>query len=88
MKIDIRDQRFSPYIYLSDALHQWASKNGFYYEDLIVDIRTSNLGNSRIIAIYDGCFGYDYNTDWYEGGDLELLGITPVSEIGETKYKM
>lgn len=87
MNIDIRDKRFSPYIHLSEALYQWASKNGVH-EDLIADIRTSNLGDDRIIAIEDGLHGYDYNTDWYEGGDVELLGITPVSEIGEAKYKM
>lgn len=87
MKIDLSDKRYSPYIHLSSALFNWCETNKIY-DDLIVDIETTNLGLERIIAIYDGNVGFDFETDWYEGGELELLGITPVYEIGEPKYKM
>lgn len=88
MKIDISDKRFSSYDHLSAALFDWVCENESYFDTLIVDIRTSVLGDARIIAVFDGDCGYDFNTDWYEGGDVELLGITPLHEIGEAKYKL
>lgn len=88
MKIDISDKRNSPYTHLSSALIAWASEHECY-DDLIVDIRTGVLGEARIIAELDSyAMGYDFTTDWYEGGEVELLGITPVEEIGEAKYKL
>ena len=89
MKIDISDKRFNPYIHLSNALFEWVCENWSYFDTLIVDIRTSVLGDDRIIASFDGDYcGYDFDTDWYEGGEVELLGITPLHEIGEAKYKL
>ena len=88
MKIDISDKRFSPYDHLSAKLYDWASDNLDCFDTLIVDIRTSVLGDDRIIAEFDVDCGYNFNTDWYEGGELELLGITPLHEIGEAKYKL
>lgn len=74
-----RDQNESPYESLSIILTEWASKNDVY-EALIVDIKTTVLGEDRIIAIPNG-FDYDFDSDWYEGGNIELLGIIPISEI-------
>ena len=88
MKIDISDKRFNPYEYLSAKLYDWVLDNLDCLDTLIVDIRTSVLGDDRIIAEFDANCGYDFNTDWYEGGDLELLGITPLHEIGDAKYKL
>lgn len=88
MKIDISDKRFNPYDHLSAKLYDWALDNLDCFDTLIVDIRTSVLGDDRIIAVFDGCCGYDFDSDWYEGGELELLGITPLCEIGEAKYKL
>lgn len=88
MKIDISDKRFNPYDHLSAKLYDWALENLDYFDTLIVDIRTSVLGDDRIIAEFDADCGYNFNTDWYEGGDVELLGITPLYEIGEAKYKL
>ena len=87
MKIDLSDSDVSPYDYLSFALSEWAQKHN-KYGDLIVDIKTSVLGEDRIIALYDGLFGYDFETDWYEGGSLELLAVCPIDELGELKYKL
>ena len=50
MKIDISDKRFSPYDHLSAKLYDWASDNLDCFDTLIVDIRTSVLGDDRIIA--------------------------------------
>lgn len=87
IKIDLSDKRYSAYTHLSAVLYEWCLRNGIN-DDLIVDIETTNLGKDRVIAISDGSYGFDFSTGWYEGGDLELLGITPVGMTGDPKYKM
>lgn len=74
-----KQQNESPYESLSFILTEWAIKND-KYETLIVDIKTTVLGTDRIVATPNG-FDYDFDSDWYEGGDIELLGIMPISEI-------
>lgn len=86
MKIDISNKHYSPYTHLELELNRWASDHKVIC-DLIVDIRTGVLDEDRVVAVRTE-YGYDFNDDWYEGGDLELLGITPVDEIGEAKYKL
>ena len=74
-----RNQNKSAYESLSIVLTEWAIKHD-KYETLIVDIKTTVLGTDRIIAIPNGS-DYDFDSDWYEGGDIYLLGIMPISEI-------
>lgn len=74
-----KQQNESAYESLSTVLTEWAIKHD-KYETLIVDIKTSVLGTDRIVATPSG-FDYDFDSDWYEGGDIELLGIMPISEI-------
>ena len=74
-----RHQDESAYEALSTVLTEWAIEHN-KYETLIVDIKTIVLGTDRIIAIPNG-FDYDFDSDWYEGGDIYLLGIMPISEI-------
>ena len=74
-----KQQNESAYEALSTALTEWAIKHD-KYEILIVDIKTSVLGTDRIVATPNG-FDYDFDSDWYEGGDIYLLGIIPISEI-------
>ena len=88
MRIDISDERFSPYTHLSGALDEWAIRNNCRHEDLIVDIWTSVLGNDRVYASCNSLCGYDFDTDWYEGGELELLAVSTLSELGELKHKL
>lgn len=85
MKLDVAPM-FSAYASLSRFLEEWAYEHEVFC-DLIVDIGTGTLGEARVIAYASEYGGYEFNTDWYEGGELELLGITPVEEIGEPKYK-
>lgn len=87
MRIDISDERFSPYTHLSGALDEWAIRNNCH-EDLIVDIWTSVLGNDRVYASHNQFGGYTFDTDWYEGGELELLAVSALSELGELKHKL
>lgn len=74
-----RHQNESAYESLSTVLTEWANKHD-KYETLIVDIKTTVLGTDRIIAIPNG-YDYDFDSDWYEGGYVELLGVMPISEI-------
>lgn len=74
-----RHQNESAYESLSIVLTEWAIKHD-KYETLIVDIKTTVLDTDRIIAIPNG-FDYDFDSDWYEGGEIYLLGIMPISEI-------
>lgn len=74
-----KQQNESAYESLSTVLTEWANKHD-KYETLIVDIKTTVLGVDRIIAIPNG-YDYDFDSDWYEGGYVELLGIIPISEI-------
>lgn len=87
MKVDLSNKKYSAYDHLSAELDVWAFKNN-KYGDLIVDIWTSILGADRICAVYGGMGVYDFTTDWYEGGELEILAICPVNELGELKYKL
>ena len=79
MKIPIKPDQ-SAYDALSDVLFNFAEITG-WYETFIVDIRTTVLGKDRIVADYNGTTGYDFPDDWYEGGELEILGVIPVSKI-------
>lgn len=78
----------SAYSALSFALSQWEETHRGVSETLIVDIETTILGKDRIIALYDGFGGYEFDSDWYEGGEIYLTGITPISEIGDMKYRL
>ena len=89
MKIDQGHDK-DPYKELSDFLNSWILKMHFPYGVLIVDIRTSVLGEARIVAspyFGDGECQFSFNYDWYEGGDLEILGITPIDDF-EAKYDL
>ena len=77
----------SAYDALAGVLREWAFQHN-RYNTLIVDIRTTVLGADRIIADTNSYGGYDFLDDWYEGGELELLGITPIDEIDEPKYRL
>ena len=50
------------------------------WESYIVDIWTSNLGGNRIVMHpYEGVLVPD--EDWYEGGDVELIGFMPLTNV-------
>lgn len=86
MKLDVAPM-FSAYVSLSRFLEEWAYDHGVICA-LIVDIQTGVLGKDRIIVERTEYGGYESHDDWYEGGDLEVLGITPIDEIPEPLYKL
>jgi len=82
------DSKRSPYIKLERFLKQWTNEHPTYYaSDLIVRIWTDVLGYDTILAFRDpDAEAYEYNTDWYEGGDVVVVGITPCEDLTEMKY--
>ena len=86
MKIKTNKCMAFPYVILSAFLDRWTSEHEVHC-DLIVDIQIGDLGKRRVIATRTEYGCYFFEDDWYEGGDVELLGITPIDEIEEPKYK-
>lgn len=79
MKIDISKQ--NPYDAVVDVIREITREDGFELMcDRIVRIRTSVLGESNeLLLVEDGL--YYWETDWYEGGDVELLGVINVDDV-------
>ena len=88
MKIDLSGTECTVHELLSNVLLDWVRCNNKTFQDLVIDIKTGVLGKDRIVACYEGPYGYYFETDWYEGGDLELLAVCPLDELGELKYKL
>ena len=79
MPIDISVK--NPYEAVIDAIRELSKKDGCEcMSDRIVRVKTTNLGESNE---YLGCndSGYYWENDWYEGGDVELLGYIDVQDI-------
>lgn len=67
-----------PYDNVAEIISRWSEDNG--YSDMVVllkidgDIETVYLGLNSYLD-------YEWEYDWYEGGEVELLGFCPVSEV-------
>ena len=79
MKIDISKK--DPYTAVVDTIRELTMKNGYECMfDRIVRLRTTVLGESNeYLGVDDG--GYYWENDWYEGGEVELLGFVDVDDI-------
>ena len=71
MNITVKDD--DAYKALADKMDAILQECGMGYDTYLLHIRTGNIGEENIIFRY-GDFGEEYDTDWYEGGELELLG--------------
>ena len=50
----------------------------------MVDLWTSNLGFDRVVLT--PCYNsWEFDYDWYEGGDVELLGFASLDSIDVPK---
>lgn len=79
MKIDI--SKTDPYTAVADEIRKITKKNGYeYMAERIVRIRTTVLGESNeYLGVENG--EYYWENDWYEGGEVELLGFIDVDDI-------
>ena len=79
MKIDI--SILNPYQAMINTIRVLTKENGYECMcDRIVRIRTTVLGESNeYLGVSNG--DYYWENDWYEGGDVELLGFINVDDI-------
>ena len=82
MKINIKYK--NPYSAVIEEIRRLAprTKEGYeYLSSKIVRIRTSVLGESNEYLDVTSSGDYIFENDWYEGGDVELLGFIDVDDI-------
>ena len=78
MKIDKGD---NPYKAVVDVIRELTKENGYECMfDRIIRIRTTILGESNELLLVDND-DYVFVTDWYEGGEVELLGFINVDDV-------
>ena len=80
MKIDISNK--NAYDAVCDVIREM-TRNADGYEvmtERIVRIRTTVLGESNELLLCDE-FDYYWETDWYEGGEVELLGFIDLDDV-------
>ena len=74
MKIKIKD---SPYDSVIEAVLKQTKDHCSIY---IVYLKTSALGEDKVL-MYPNEAWYEFGTDWYEGGDIELLGFIRLQDV-------
>jgi hypothetical protein len=70
-----------PYTAVVDVIRELTKENG--YERMfnrIVRIKTTVLGESNELLLVDD-FDYVWENDWYEGGEVELLGWIDIDDV-------
>ena len=56
-------------------------REGYTGEDYIVRLNGEYTGVQNVVMAGDGEGGYCFDTDWYEGGDVELLGYIKLDDV-------
>lgn len=79
MKIDISNCR-TPYD-AYDAVVEEIYKRIDCLQNLVVRVKTTNFGEQTVLLYENSDYHYVFDTDWYEGGDVELLGFLPIPEV-------
>ncbi|MBQ1296579.1 MAG: hypothetical protein IIY21_21215 [Clostridiales bacterium] len=72
------------YDILTEACIKFCEDSGLY-SDLVAEIATDVLGHDYVYCI---CYGdtFEYATDWYEGGNLEIIDINYFSNICDKAF--
>jgi len=79
MKIDISKK--NPYEAVIDVIRELTMENGCECMfERVVRIKTTILGESNELLLLDD-LDYYWENDWYEGGEVELLGFIDVDDI-------
>ena len=80
MKIDISKKE--PYAAVIDVIRELTKEDGLeVMADRIVRVKTTVLGESNELLLIDENMDYYWENDWYEGGEVELLGFVNVDEV-------
>lgn len=78
MKIDWYEKSDSPYNMVERIVDNWCEDNG--YSDMIVLLRIDGQ-EEKVYLEYDASGILNWEYDWFEGGEVELLGICPVDKV-------
>lgn len=83
MKVDISNK--DPYTAVAEIVFEKMgnSQEKFpFLDNCIVRIRTTNLGTSNeFLMLGQGGSDWEWLNDWYEGGEVEILGCVRLSEL-------
>ena len=75
-----------PYTAVIDIIREMTRKNGYEcMSDRIVRIKTTTLGERNELLLIDGD-DYCWEYDWYEGGQVELLGFIDVDKVKVPRF--
>lgn len=70
-----------PYTAVIDAIREMTMENGYECMfERIVRIKTTVLGESNELLLIENN-EYIWENDWYEGGQVELLGYIDVDDV-------
>ena len=75
-----------PYTAVIDVVREMTKENGCECMfERIVRIKTTILGESNELLLIDNN-EYYWGNDWYEGGQVELLGFIDVDEVRVPRF--
>ena len=76
-----------PYKAVIDTIRELTMENGCEsIFERIVRIKTTVLGKSNELLLVDGA-DYYWQNDWYEGGQVELIGFVNVDDVEVPRLK-
>lgn len=75
------------YDILSKKCVEFCEKNGSYYSDIVAEIYTDVLGHDYVLCICSDIDGFEFMTDWYEGGHLVILNMDYFDNVCRRAFK-
>ena len=79
MKIDWKERLENPYLLVENIIDKWCEYNN-YYSDMIVLLKIDGIEEKCVLEC-DSFGGWEWDYDWFEGGEIELLGFCPVDKV-------
>ena len=76
MKIIPKDWE-NEYDAVINVIDDWCSHN--HYTSFVVRLKNNGVEENVYLDCCDAVLGFDY--DWYEGGEVELLGFMPIEDV-------
>ena len=82
----IIDKKDDPYKAVIDVIREMTKENGYECMfERIVRIKTTVLGESNELLLIDNG-DYYWANDWYEGGQVELLGFIDIDDVRVPRF--
>lgn len=82
----IIDKKDDPYKAVIDVIREMTKEDGYEcMAERVVRIKTTVLGESNELLLIDDN-EYYWETDWYEGGQVELLGFIDIDNVKVPRF--